>query len=113
MVFIYYEIKCLLDEMRILDKSFLEPKQARQQPFRIILHTAYLLNRGFFLLVVVVLSFTKFVQFLSCKGLPELAGEGGTRQGGNGAPLSRIEPRSAPGDAVNDSLTLSVRVATR
>lgn len=48
MVFIYYEIKCLLDEMRILDKSFLEPKQARQQPFRIILHTAYLLNRGFF-----------------------------------------------------------------
>lgn len=62
---------------------------------------------------MVVLSFTKFVQFLSCKGLPELAGEGGTRQGGNGAPLSRIEPRSAPGDAVNDSLTLSVRVATR
>lgn len=48
MVFIYYDIKCLLDEMRILDKSFLEPKQARQQPFRIILHTAYLLNRGFF-----------------------------------------------------------------
>lgn len=33
MVFIYYEIKCLLDEMRILDKSFLESKQARQQPF--------------------------------------------------------------------------------